>query len=140
MKRIHTVLLLCILIVGIACFALLAYNAVKSKKSAQQDPYDRVASCYEQIRKKTDFVPEIALVLGSGLGDFADNIEIQGEINYKDISGFPVSTAPGHEGKFIYGTLDGKNVICMKGRIHYYEGYSTEDVVLPMRVMKMTSL
>ncbi len=99
--------------------------------------YEKVRRCYEDIRKKTDFEPEIALVLGSGLGDFAENIEVNGVIDYKDIEGFPVSTAPGHAGQFIYGTLGGKKIICMKGRIHYYEGYPITDVVLPARIMRL---
>ncbi len=99
--------------------------------------YEKLKRCYEDIRRKTDFKPGIALVLGSGLGDFADNIEVKGVIDYKDIDGFPVSTAPGHAGQFIYGTLGGKNIICMKGRIHYYEGYPITDVVLPARLMKL---
>ncbi len=99
--------------------------------------YEKLKRCYEDIRRKTDFKPEIALVLGSGLGDFAGNIEVKGVIDYKDIDGFPVSTAPGHAGQFIYGALGGKNIICMKGRIHYYEGYPITDVVLPARLMKL---
>ncbi|SFL10045.1 purine-nucleoside phosphorylase [Lachnospiraceae bacterium KH1T2] len=99
--------------------------------------YDKVKHCYECIRKITEFEPEIALVLGSGLGDFAENIEVEQVIEYKDIDGFPVSTAPGHAGQFICGTLKGKKIICMKGRIHYYEGYPVSDVVLPIRLMKM---
>lgn len=99
--------------------------------------YEKLKKCFEEVRKKTDFVPDIALVLGSGLGNFADNIEVEGEIDYHDIDGFPVSTAPGHAGKFIYGNLEGKKVICMKGRIHYYEGYDISDVVLPVRLMQL---
>ncbi len=99
--------------------------------------YEKVKKCFEQVRKITDFEPEIALTLGSGLGDFADNIEVLGTINYSDIDGFPVSTAPGHAGQFIYGTLGGKKIICMKGRVHYYEGYDVSDVVLPVRLMRM---
>ncbi len=99
--------------------------------------FEKVKNCYEDIRSKTDFVPDIALVLGSGLGDFADNIDVKEVIEYKDIKGFPVSTAPGHEGRFICGTLGDKNIICMKGRIHFYEGYPITDVVLPARIMKM---
>ncbi|MCR5626213.1 MAG: purine-nucleoside phosphorylase [Lachnospiraceae bacterium] len=99
--------------------------------------YDKVKNCYEAVRKITDFEPEIALVLGSGLGDFADNIEVEGEISYSDIPDFPVSTAPGHAGKFVYGRLGDKKIICMKGRVHYYEGYPVTDVVLPHRLMRM---
>ena len=97
--------------------------------------YDVMKKCAEQIREKTDFKPEIAIVLGSGLGNFADGIEIAAEIPYSDIDGFPTSTAPGHEGKLIFGTCKGKNIVIMKGRIHYYEGYSMADVVLPLRTL-----
>lgn len=99
--------------------------------------YEKLCYCLNQVRAVTDFVPETAIVLGSGLGNYADNINVVCEIKYSDIDGFPVSTAPGHEGKFIFGMLGEKKIVCMKGRIHYYEGYSREDVVLPIRLMKM---
>ena len=79
--------------------------------------------------------PEIGIVLGSGLGKLADQIEHPLVIPYKDIPGFPVSTAIGHKGNFIVGTLGGKTVIAMQGRIHFYEGYGMELVVLPIRAM-----
>jgi len=79
--------------------------------------------------------PVIGIVLGSGLGQLADSIENQLVIPYKSIPGFPVSTATGHKGNFIVGTLAGKTVIAMQGRIHYYEGYGMQKVVLPIRVM-----
>ena len=79
--------------------------------------------------------PEIGIVLGSGLGKLADHIENQLVIPYREIPGFPVSTAIGHKGNFIVGTLGGKTVIAMQGRIHFYEGYGMELVVLPIRVM-----
>ena len=99
--------------------------------------YDKLLRCLEDVRKVTDFEPEIALVLGSGLGDFADGIEVEAEISYSDIEGFPVSTVPGHAGKFIFGYLGDKKIVCMKGRVHYYEGYPISDVVLPCRLMKL---
>ena len=99
--------------------------------------YERLLSYVDEIRKKTDFTPEVAIVLGSGLGDFAKNIEIDTVIDYGQLPGFPVSTAPGHTGQFIFGTLNGVKVICMKGRIHYYEGYDMSEVVLPLRLMKL---
>ena len=80
-------------------------------------------------------VPEVGIVLGSGLGKLADRIEDPITVPYRDIPGFPVSTAIGHKGNFIAGTLGGKTVIAMQGRIHYYEGYPMEQVVLPVRVM-----
>lgn len=97
--------------------------------------YKKLNEYVRIIRKKTDFVPQIALVLGSGLGGFAEKIEKAAEIPYGDIQGFPVSTVSGHEGKFIFGSLNGINIVCMQGRVHYYEGYAIEDVVLPIRIM-----
>lgn len=99
--------------------------------------YDKLLSCYECVRKKTDFVPKAAIVLGSGLGDYAESIRVEYELPYSEIDGFPVSTVPGHAGKFIFGYIDEIPVVCMKGRIHYYEGYSISDVVLPARLMKL---
>lgn len=87
------------------------------------------------IREKTKLEPEIGIVLGSGLGDFADSIEDKVEIAYKDIPGFPVSTVKGHDGKLIFGKINSKNVCLMKGRIHFYEGYDMSDVVYPIRVL-----
>ncbi|MBD5451430.1 MAG: purine-nucleoside phosphorylase [Lachnospiraceae bacterium] len=99
--------------------------------------YDKLKNCYDSVRAKTDFVPKVALVLGSGLGNYADSIRIETEIDYRDIEGFPVSTVPGHEGKFIFGYVGEVPVVCMKGRVHYYEGYPVSDVVLPTRLMKL---
>ena len=99
--------------------------------------YEKLLKCKEAVRKVTDFEPDVALVLGSGLGGFAENIRIETEISYSDIPGFPVSTVPGHAGKFIFGYLGDKKIVCMKGRIHFYEGYDISDVVLPARLMKM---
>ena len=99
--------------------------------------YDKLVSCYESIEKKLPFVPEVALVLGSGLGGFADEMEVVFEIDYHEIGGFPVSTVPGHEGRFVFGYVEGVPVVAMKGRVHYYEGYDIKDVVLPVRLMKL---
>ena len=99
--------------------------------------YEKLLKCKEAVRKVTDFEPDVALVLGSGLGGFAENIKIETEISYSDIPGFPVSTVPGHAGKFIFGYLGDKKIVCMKGRVHFYEGYDISDVVLPARLMKM---
>ena len=84
--------------------------------------------------------PAVGIVLGSGLGKLADKIENQTVVPYRDIPGFPVSTAIGHKGNFIYGTLGGKTVIAMQGRFHYYEGYPMELVTLPIRVMKVLGI
>lgn len=98
---------------------------------------DRLLKCKEIIREKTDFIPEIAIVLGSGLGNYAEKMKITDEISYTEIEGFPVSTVAGHDGKFLFGYIGEKAVVMMKGRVHYYEGYDMEDVVLPIRLMKM---
>lgn len=99
--------------------------------------YEKLMGCYTCVRKKTDFEPKVAIVLGSGLGDFAETIQVVQELPYGEIEGFPVSTVPGHAGKFIFGYIDGVPVVCMKGRVHYYEGYPISDVVLPARLMKL---
>ena len=84
--------------------------------------------------------PEIGIVLGSGLGDMADAIDSPVIIDYHDIPHFPVSTVPGHKGRLVIGGLEGKTVLCMQGRFHYYEGYSMEEVVYPVRTMKMLGI
>ena len=99
--------------------------------------YEKLMNCYNSIVEKIDFRPEVAIVLGSGLGDYADDIKVEAELDYSQIQGFPVSTVPGHAGKFIFGYVGDVKVVCMKGRIHYYEGYPISDVVLPIRIMKM---
>ena len=99
--------------------------------------YDKLIRCYESVRKQVDFVPEVALVLGSGLGDYADKIEVKATLDYHDIEGFPVSTVAGHAGRFGFGYVGNVPVVCMQGRVHYYEGYSMKDVVLPTRLMKL---
>ena len=99
--------------------------------------YEKLMKCYESFRQKIDFKPEVAIVLGSGLGDYADDIRVEAELDYHEIEGFPVSTVPGHAGKFIFGYVNDVPVVCMKGRVHYYEGYPIQDVVLPARLMKL---
>lgn len=99
--------------------------------------YDKLMKCFMCVKEKVDFTPKVALVLGSGLGDYADGIKVEAELDYHDIEGFPVSTVPGHEGKYIFGYVDEVPVVCMKGRVHYYEGYPISDVVLPIRLMKL---
>ena len=102
-----------------------------------QNVYEKLISCYESIREKIPFTPRVALVLGSGLGDYAEKIRVEAELDYHEIDGFPVSTVPGHAGKFIFGWIGSVPVVCMKGRVHYYEGYDVTDVVLPTRLMKL---
>ena len=99
--------------------------------------YDRLLKCYQCFKDKINFKPEVALVLGSGLGDYADTIRVEAVLDYHDIEGFPVSTVSGHKGRFVFGYVGDVPVVIMQGRVHYYEGYSMEDVVLPTRLMKM---
>ncbi len=80
--------------------------------------------------------PAAGIILGSGLGSFSAEIEVEVEIPYADIPNFPVSTVEGHSGKLIFGNLAGKKIVCMAGRFHFYEGYSVQDVVFPVRVLK----
>ncbi len=95
----------------------------------------QVQQALSYIRSKTDFVPEIAITLGSGLGSYASEIRIECEIPYSEIPEFPVSTVAGHDGRFIMGYVGEVPVICMKGRVHLYEGYTVEEVVRPVRIM-----
>jgi purine-nucleoside phosphorylase len=88
------------------------------------------------IQKTTNCQPTIGVVLGSGLGNFTKELQIITEIDYSAIPNFPVSTVEGHSGKLIFGTIHGKAVVCMAGRFHYYEGYTTQQVVFPIRVLK----
>ncbi len=99
--------------------------------------YDKVRKCYESVKAKVEFRPKVALILGSGLGDFAETIEIVSTLDYNDIEGFPVSTVSGHKGRFVFGYVGEVPVVIMQGRVHYYEGYPMQDVVLPIRLMKM---
>lgn len=102
---------------------------------------ERINSAADYVREQLGGLQPVAgIVLGSGLGRLADNIENPVTIPYKTIPGFPVSTAIGHKGNFIAGTLGGKCVIAMQGRLHYYEGYPMELVTLPIRVMKVLGI
>lgn len=97
----------------------------------------KVENCLHIIRQKTDFVPRTALILGSGLGALADEIAIEVVIEYGEIEGFPISTVAGHKGRFVFGYIGDTPVVIMQGRVHYYEGYTMSDVVLPTRLMRL---
>lgn len=101
------------------------------------DAYNKLLNAYNYIRSLTDFSPEIGIVLGSGLGNFANKIDVKLSINYNDIPEFPISTVDGHEGKFVFGFIETIPVVLMQGRVHYYEEYSISDVVMPVRLMGM---
>lgn len=99
--------------------------------------YEKLMKCFECVQQKITFKPEIALILGSGLGDYADTMEVAETLDYHDIEGFPVSTVPGHKGRFVFGYAGGVPIVAMQGRVHFYEGYKPQDVVLPIRLMKL---
>ncbi len=99
--------------------------------------YDKLMKCYKSVKKKVKFKPEVALILGSGLGDYVKQVQVEATVAYSDIEGFPVSTVPGHKGRFVFGYVKKVPVVIMQGRVHYYEGYDMADVVLPVRLMKM---
>lgn len=99
--------------------------------------YERLQRCYKSIEDKIPFRPRLALVLGSGLGDYAERIEIEASIDYHEITDFPVSTVSGHKGRFVFGHIGTVPVVIMQGRVHFYEGYSIEEVVLPERLMHL---
>lgn len=109
----------------------------KENTGGRQKMYQRLMKCVETIRQRTDFHPETAVVLGSGLGGYAGKVQTKAEISYREIEGFPVSTVAGHEGKFIFGYVEKTPVVLMQGRVHYYEGYDMAEVVLPIRLMGM---
>ena len=97
---------------------------------------EKLEKCYESFVNKVDFKPTVALILGSGLGALADEIDVKAVLNYNEIEGFPMSTVPGHKGRFVFGYIENVPVVIMQGRVHYYEGYSMQDVVLPARLMR----
>ncbi len=96
---------------------------------------EKVNKAVEFIKAKYNASPQAGIVLGSGLGSFTEQMDVEMEIDYSDIPDFPVSTVKGHDGKLIFGQLSGKNIIAMAGRFHYYEGYTTQEVAFPIRVL-----
>ena len=92
------------------------------------------------LQKQYRDTPQVGIVLGSGLGKFVEEIEVETEVSYSDIPNFPVSTVAGHKGKLIFGKLSGKRIVAMAGRFHFYEGYEANEVVYPIRVMKMLGI
>lgn len=99
--------------------------------------YEKLLKCTEQVKSKITFEPKVALILGSGLGDYAKEMDVVETVEYADIEGFPISTVAGHQGRFVFGYVQGVPVVAMQGRVHYYEGYPMTDVVLPVRLMGM---
>ena len=99
--------------------------------------YQKIIETANYIKDKANINPKIAIILGSGLGNFTENIEDSIEIKYEEIPNFPISTVKGHGGKLVLGKIKNKNVIAMNGRFHYYEGYDMKEVTFPIRVFKM---
>ncbi|HOW09658.1 MAG TPA: purine-nucleoside phosphorylase [Bacteroidales bacterium] len=97
---------------------------------------EKIKETAEFLKSKGIINPEAGIILGTGLGGLTSKINIDSEIDYHDIPGFPVSTVDGHAGKLIYGDFGGKKIVAMKGRFHFYEGYSTSQIAFPIRVMK----
>jgi len=97
---------------------------------------EKIEETVSFIKSKTSLQPEVAIILGTGLGGLAEEIERETVISYEDIPGFPISTVEFHKGKLIFGHLGGKSVVAMQGRFHYYEGFSLKEIVFPVRVMK----
>ena len=98
--------------------------------------YQQVKQAAAYIRERTSLVPKVVLVLGSGLGDYADRMEQAQVISYEEIPGFPISTVKEHKAKLILGTLFDVPVAIMQGRYHYYEGYTQQQITLPIRVLR----
>ena len=104
------------------------------------EQYNKLKRCYDSVKEKISFEPKIGMILGSGLGDYADSIQIVETLDYSDIEGFPSSTVVGHKGRFVFGYVENVPVVIMQGRVHYYEGYPMTDVVLPIRLMGMMGI
>ncbi|OQX55048.1 MAG: purine-nucleoside phosphorylase [Candidatus Cloacimonas sp. 4484_209] len=102
----------------------------------KQYEYDRIIEAVGSIKNIVDYKPEIAIILGTGLGALADDIETEKVVPYENIPYFPVSTVETHKGKLIFGMLSGKRIVAMQGRFHFYEGYSMKEITFPVRVMK----
>lgn len=98
--------------------------------------WDKIQETVKFIKDKTNFTPEYGVILGSGLGSFTDDIQIEYTLPYTEIPNFPVSTVEGHQGALVFGKIGSKNVVAMQGRFHYYEGYDMKQVTFPVRVMK----
>jgi purine-nucleoside phosphorylase len=102
--------------------------------------WEQVQETVSYIKAKTNFTPEYGVILGSGLGSFTDDIQIEFTLPYTEIPNFPVSTVQGHKGALVFGTIGTKKVVAMQGRFHFYEGYSMKEVTFPVRVMKFLGI
>jgi purine-nucleoside phosphorylase len=134
------------LFASIACVAIAlvvslggcaAATAQKGNAADAQSYDERLVECRKQIEAKTDFRPQVVIVLGSNLGDFVKSLDVKQTIPYKDIEGWPMSTAPDHAGNLVFAEYHGLKLAVMQGRLHGYEGYSEQEVVLPLRVLHL---
>lgn len=116
---------------------LIPDSETKTYEDILMKPTEKLEMCYNSFRRQTDFVPKVALVLGSGLGGFAERVSVEQVINYDSIEGFPCSTVSGHAGRLVLGCVGEVPVAVMQGRVHYYEGNDMSDVVLPLRVLRL---
>jgi purine-nucleoside phosphorylase len=110
--------------------------AEPQERRAETESSSRIAEAAAEVRSRTRLAPEVGIVLGTGLGDFADALEVESVIPYRDIPHFPRSTVESHAGELHVGRLAGRPVAIMKGRVHYYEGYAMRQVAFPVRVLK----
>ncbi len=101
---------------------------------------EKIRSTAEYLKKKTGTNPKVGIILGSGLGGLVNSIQVTHSMEYSEIPDFPVSTVEGHHGKLIFGVLEGKEVVAMQGRFHYYEGYTMQEVTFPVRVLKLLGI
>jgi purine-nucleoside phosphorylase len=111
-------------------------TALAPVQDASAHTYEAVSAASAVIRARFDRVPEVAIVLGTGLGGLAREIDVEATIPYADVPGFPLSTVESHEGRLLCGTLGGKTVVAMQGRFHRYEGYTLQQVTFPVRVLR----
>lgn len=102
--------------------------------------WEKVQETVNFIKEKTNFTPEFGVILGSGLGDFTNDISIEHILPYTEIPNFPISTVQGHKGALVFGIIEGKKVVAMQGRFHFYEGYDMKQVTFPVRVMKFLGI
>ena len=102
--------------------------------------YDQIQQTVAYLRNRTNFEPQIGIILGTGLGNFISQIEVTHSIPYEEIPHFPISTVKGHQGTLVFGTINKMPVVVLKGRFHFYEGYSMQQVTFPVRVLKFLGI
>lgn len=138
MKKTCCIIVACIMAALLMPLGGCAAPAAQKQEVVVEQSYDeRLQKCKEQIEAITDFKPQVVIALGTGLGDFVKSLDVKKTISYKDIDGWPMSTAPEHAGNLVFAEYRGLKLAVMQGRLHGYEGYSEQEVVLPLRVLHM---